>query len=59
MRLVVAAESDDPPVVDPSPPLDREDVVTIMETLLDIRSTLDRLVDLLEEEDGEAEEEDG
>ena len=39
-------------------PLDREDVVSIMEVLFDIRKSVDRVLDLLEEDDGEEEEED-
>jgi hypothetical protein len=38
-------------------PLDREDVVTIMNTLWDIQRDLDHVIDLLEEND-EAEEDD-
>jgi hypothetical protein len=37
-------------------PLDREDVVSIMEVLFDIRKGVDRVLDLLEEDDGEEEE---
>ena len=39
-------------------PLDREDVVSIMEVLFDIRKGVDRVLELLEEDDGEEEEED-
>jgi hypothetical protein len=38
-------------------PLDRGDVVSIMEALFDIRRDVQRLIDLLEENDGEEEEE--
>jgi len=39
-------------------PLDREDVVTIMESLFDIRADVRRVIRLLEEDDEEEAEED-
>jgi hypothetical protein len=39
-------------------PLDRDDVVTMMETLFDIRADVRRVVKLLEEDDEEEEGED-
>jgi hypothetical protein len=39
------------------PPLDREDVTTIMEILFDLRARLDRVLAILEYDDGEEEEE--
>jgi hypothetical protein len=43
--------------VPPEIPLDRDDVVSIMETLFDIRARVDDILFLLEEEgDGEEEE---
>ena len=39
-------------------PLDRGDVVSIMEVLFDIRKGVDRVLALLEEDNGEEEEED-
>jgi hypothetical protein len=38
-------------------PLDREDVAAILETLFDIRSNTDRILAILEYDDGEEEEE--
>ena len=38
------------------PPLDREDVVSIMRALLDIRANTDRILEFLEGEYGEEEE---
>ena len=38
------------------PPLDREDVVSIMGALFDLRSDTQRILALLEEDDGEEEE---
>jgi len=43
--------------VQPEIPLDREDVVTTMEALLDIRANSERILILLEGDDGEEEEE--
>ena len=43
--------------MEPAIPLDREDVVTMMEALLDIRATTERILILLEGDDGEEEEE--
>jgi hypothetical protein len=40
------------------PPLDREDVTTIMETLFDLRVGVDQILDLLEWDDDEEEEAD-
>jgi hypothetical protein len=39
-------------------PLDRDDVVTMMETLFDIRADVRRAIRLLEEDDEEEESED-
>jgi hypothetical protein len=39
-------------------PLDRDDVVSIMEVLFDIRRGVGRVLELLEEDDGEEEETD-
>jgi hypothetical protein len=36
-----------------------DDVTLIMEVLLDIRRSVDRIIQLLEDENGEEEEEDG
>jgi hypothetical protein len=38
------------------PPLDRHDVVSIMEALFDLRRDTQRILALLEEDDGEEEE---
>ena len=40
------------------PPLDREDVATMMATLFDIRADVRRVIQLLEEDDEEEAEED-
>jgi hypothetical protein len=39
------------------PPLDRDDVVTIMETLFDIRGRIEVVISILRDEDDEEEEE--
>jgi hypothetical protein len=38
------------------PPLDREDVVSMMRALLDIRANIERILEYLEDEYGEEEE---
>jgi hypothetical protein len=42
----------------PEPPLDRDDIVSIMETLFDIRADVRRVLEILEADDEEEAEED-